>query len=189
MSFPVLLDTCVLYGTYLNDLLMRLAVRRTYRPLWSDDILDELERNLIEHGATTELGARRRVAAMRTHFKDALVTGYRDIEAALQCDPKDRHVLAAAVRANAALLVTFNLKDFPSRATDGFDIDVVHPDDFLLDQMGLDASQVRETLVEQAAAYDNPAMDVSALLERLERSGVPRFVAAVRAVLFLEGDS
>ena len=68
MSFSVLLDTCVLYGTYLNDLFLRLAQAGTYRPLWSDDILDELERNLIKNGAAEPILARRRVSAMREFF-------------------------------------------------------------------------------------------------------------------------
>lgn len=40
---------------------------------------------------------------------------------------KDRHVLAAAVRAAAAAVVTFNLDDFPDVAVDPFDIEALHP--------------------------------------------------------------
>jgi hypothetical protein len=37
----------------------------------------------------------------------------------MTCDPKDRHVLAAAVRSDAAVLVTFNMDDFPDTSTAG----------------------------------------------------------------------
>ena len=183
MSFSVLLDTCVLYGTYLNDLFLRLAQAGTYRPLWSDDILDELERNLIKNGAAEPILARRRVSAMREFFKDARVIGYRELEAAMTCDPKDRHVLAAAVRANAAILLTFNLKDFPRRATDDFDIEVVHPDEFLLDQLGLYESVVIDTLKVQSAGYRHAEMTIYELLNCLEKSGVPQFSGTVRSLL------
>lgn len=93
MRFPVLLDTYTLYGFALCDLLLRLAEANTYRPLWSADILDELERNLVENQATTPEAGHRRVKAMQSFFEDALVTGYRDLEPILECDPKDRHVL------------------------------------------------------------------------------------------------
>jgi hypothetical protein len=46
-------------------------------------------------------------------------------------------VLAAAVRANVEVLVTFNLRDFPAPALEPFDIIAVHPDEFLLDQLDL----------------------------------------------------
>ncbi len=47
-------------------------------------------------------------------------------------DPKDRHVLAAAVLAGADYLVTYNLKDFPVRSYEDYNLSVLHPDDFLL---------------------------------------------------------
>lgn len=50
MAFPAFLDTCVLYPAYLCDTLLRLAESDAYRPLWSDDVLNELQRNLVERG-------------------------------------------------------------------------------------------------------------------------------------------
>ena len=112
MAFSVVLDTCVLFPNYLRDTLLRLAVAETYRPLWSLDILTELERNLAEH--TSPNTAARVVAKMREHFEDAEVNGHEPLIDAMPNDPKDRHVLAAAVRANAASVITFNLSNFPS---------------------------------------------------------------------------
>ncbi len=89
-----------------NDLLLRLAEVGAYRPLWSADVLEELRRNLDRTGAAG------RGAQMRRAFPDAEVTGYQDLIATMTCDPKDRHVLAAAIRADAAVLVTFNIRDF-----------------------------------------------------------------------------
>lgn len=96
---------------------MRLAEAETYRPLWSDQVLGEVERNLPKLGVSPE-NARHRIAVMRERFPDALVTGYESLIDSMTNHPKDRHVLAAAVRANAEILVTSNIKDFPrKRAT------------------------------------------------------------------------
>lgn len=76
MAFPALFDTCVLYPAYLCDTLLRLAEAEAYRPLWSADIMRELQRNLVEDGVLEER-ANRRVGAMVRSFPDAMVTGRR----------------------------------------------------------------------------------------------------------------
>ena len=117
--FPAFLDTCTLYGAYLCDSLLRLAESGTYRPLWSADVLDELERVLVAHGLAADAvdAVKYRISEMRRAFPNAEVRGYENIVETMTCDPKDRHVLAAAIRSDAAVLVTFNLDDFPDVST------------------------------------------------------------------------
>jgi len=55
MAFPVFLDTCTIFGAGVNDLLLTLAERGTYRPLWSGSVLDELRRSLLDAGIGAEL--------------------------------------------------------------------------------------------------------------------------------------
>lgn len=173
MSFPVFFDTCVLYGGSLNDLMLRLADEEAFAPLWSADVLDELHRNLADR--IGDDGARRRVSAMRDAFPEAEVTGYEELVSAMTCDPKDRHVLAAAVRGGAGALITFNLGDFPPESIAPYALSVVHPDDFLLNEIDLHPAQVRRAIVGQIRDSRRPRLTISALLGTLGRSGVPRF--------------
>lgn len=181
-TFPAFFDTNVLFGFHLNDVFLALAERGVFRPLWSADVLDELERNLKAYGIDAGR-VDRRIAAMTRTFPDAAVTGYEDLVTTMTCDPKDRHVLAAAVRANAEVLVTFNLKDFPADSVTDYDIEIVHPDDFLLDQLdlfpGLTAGAIRQLVTD----YSRPEISMNDLLVRLADAGVPRFAAAVRTHL------
>ncbi|MCV2393138.1 PIN domain-containing protein [Actinotalea sp. M2MS4P-6] len=179
MAFPVVLDTNVLFGAYLCDTVLRLAEAGTFRPLWSTDILSELERNLVGRGVAADRAARR-TQHMSRAFPDAMVTGYEPLIGSMTCDPKDRHVLAAAVRANAELLVTFNLSDFPAEATSPYDITVTHPDEFLLDQLDLYPGATVRALQDQIAAYSRPGMSIDGLLAHLARASVPRFASEVR---------
>ncbi len=123
-TFPAFFDTNALFGFHLNDVFLAFAERGAFRPLWSADVLEELRRNLNEHGIDSGR-VERRIAAMIHSFPDATVTGYEDLVTTMTCDPKDRHVLAAAVRANAEVLVTFKLKDFPA-ASVADTIDRIH---------------------------------------------------------------
>ena len=54
-----------------------------------------------------------RIREMRRSFLGAEVQGYESLAEAMACERKDRHVLAAAVRGDAEVLVTFNIGDFP----------------------------------------------------------------------------
>lgn len=121
---------------------------------------------------------------MTRFFADAMVAGYESLIPTMTIDSKDRHVLAAAVRGGAEVLVTFNLKHFPQQAAGPFDIEVVHPDDFLLDQLDLYHAQTLRALVETVADYDSPAMTIDDFLLALARAGVPRFADAAREMLY-----
>ena len=98
VAFPAFLDTCVLYPAYLCDTLLRLAEASAYRPLWSADVFVELRRNLIDRGIPPDR-VDRRLGQMSRSFPDALVAGYESLIEGMTNHPKDRHVLAAAVRA------------------------------------------------------------------------------------------
>jgi predicted nucleic acid-binding protein len=179
MAFPALLDTCVLYPAYLCDTLLRLAEAGAYRPLWSADIMAELRRNVVEAGVPADR-VDRRLAHMTRSFPDALVSGYESLVDGMTNDPKDRHVLAAAVRANAEVIVTFNIRDFPEAALKSYDVIAVEPDDFLLDQLDLYPGLTIEVLQQKAASYRRDPTTLAGLLPLLERTGLPQFAAEVR---------
>ena len=181
-TFPALLDTNVLFGFHLNDVILGLAERGVFRPLWSDRILDELSKNLAERGIP-DANVERRVTAMRQAFPDATVSGFDDLIGEMTNEPKDRHILAAGIRANCEVLVTFNLKDFPDESVDAYDIEIVHPDKFLLDQLDLYPGPTVGVLRQLIADYSSPTLEMEDLLVRLADAGVPDFASAVRRYL------
>ena len=182
MAFPAFLDTCVLFPQYLNDTLLTQAAAGTFRPLWSAGVLDELGRVLQRETQMAPEQVIHRLDRMRRAFPDADVTGYEDLTDGMSNAPKDRHVLAAAVRGNAEVLVTTNLKDFPESSLKPFDITAVSPDDFLLDQLDLYPAVVIDCLHKQVNRYTaiNGPLEVVELLRPLEKAGAPRFADEVR---------
>ena len=177
MSFPVFLDTCALYPGTLCDTLLRIAERGVYRPHWSADVLAELERNLAKLPSVGIAGAQRRVGHMTGAFEDAMVTGYTDLVSAMTCHPKDAHVLAAAVASECQVIVTFNVKDFPPESVQPHDLDIVHPDDFLLDQLDLYPAAVVSALSAQSRESSRPQLTRLGLAASMERCGLPKFSA------------
>lgn len=182
MAFPVLLDACVLVPMPLVGFGLRLADEGIYRPLWSQDILAEPRRILIDKLNKTPEEADKRLKAMRNNFIDAEVTGYQELIGAMRNDEKDRHVLAAAVRDRAEVIVTANLPHFPSAAVEPYNIEVRHPDDFLLDQIDLYEDATCSALLGIVAAYTNPPFTVRQVLDALGTQ-VPKFAAEARRLI------
>jgi predicted nucleic acid-binding protein len=186
----VVLDACVLLPYQLADLLLRLADPEMYEPLWSEAILDEVQRNLVAKFNLAPEKAMKRFDHMHAAFPNALVVGHEDLEDVMATDPKDRHVAAAAVRGNAALIVTANTRDFPHEALAPYDIQTAHPDDFLQDQLDLSPALTLECLERQRAEYTRPQFTFTEFHMTLTTT-VPGFAAlaaaAERASRTIEG--
>ncbi|WP_432194461.1 PIN domain-containing protein [Streptomyces sp. bgisy027] len=130
MAFVAIYDANVLYPSTLRDVLIRIAQGGLVQAKWTDQILDETFRNLLKNHQDIPPEKFDRVRAlMNAAIRDCLVRGHEPlIDAVKLPDPDDRHVLAAAIRAKAQVVVTFNLKDFPTEALAPWDVEAVHPD-------------------------------------------------------------
>lgn len=131
MGRTALLDACVLYPLATRDLLLRGAEHYLYSIRWSEVIMEEVRRNLVEDQRCTTEQAGYLVGQMTTAFPDATVTGYESPIQAVANDTADRHALAAAIAAGADVIVTDNVRHFPAKACDPYGIEVQTADEFL----------------------------------------------------------
>ncbi|MFT0846766.1 PIN domain-containing protein [Actinomycetaceae bacterium L2_0104] len=181
MSGPaVVLDANTLVPIRLASTLLWLAEAGLFQPLWSDRILEEVERNLPKLGVAPKQAARR-VGFMREAFgAEALVDGFDGVIEKMTCDPKDAHVLAAAIHDEADALVTFNLKDFPPESTEPYGIAVFHPDDFLLQMLDLSPAAVLAALRAGVEDLRRPPETITDWLAGLAAT-VPMFASRASA--------
>nr|WP_237028304.1 PIN domain-containing protein [Pectobacterium carotovorum] len=118
---------------------------------------------------------------------DGLVNGYEALIAGLTLpDPDDRHVLAAAIRCGASVIVTFNQRDFPTDVLASYGVESQHPDEFVENLFDLDAAAVVAAALHQRAQLKNPPIDVDHYLEFLLRQGLvqaTKTLATYRAIL------
>jgi predicted nucleic acid-binding protein len=162
--FRVVLDACVLYPLKLRDILLGAAMSNFYQVYWSEMILDEAMRNLISDGRMSEAQASNLAAAMRRLFPEAQVTGYEDLIPSMRNDQKDRHVVAAAVKAGAQVIVTENVRDFRDLPSG---IEAQTSDEFLSNLFDLHPSRMMEVLASLSERYKRPPLGVAQLLESL----------------------
>lgn len=173
-DYPVILDACVLLPMPLADTLLRMAeTPRLYVPRWSPEIMAEVSRNLIGKLNKTKAQAQAREQALREYFPEAWIEDYQPLTALMTNEPKDRHVLAAAVKSNTQLIVTYNIKDFPADALKPWEIERQGPSTFLMNLYDLEPGIVAQKLIEQAA---NVGLSLEQLLSRLQIN-VPGFVS------------
>ena len=180
-------DANILYPAPLRDLFIRIAQAGPVRDWWTETIHDEWIRNVLKDNPrlSAERLARTRTL-MNDAVRDCLVTGYEDLIESLSLpDPDDRHVLAAAIRASAGVIVTYNLTDFPAATLARFDIEAQHPDDFLADLLDQAPGVVCAAVKRQRESLQNPPKTVEELLATLENQGLTQAVARLRQFIAL----
>jgi len=159
-NFTSVLDASILYSAALRDLLLSLAENGLYRPAWSELIHDEWMRNLIANqggGAAIQAYAARTRKRMDAVFPDALIDGFQSLIAGLTLpDAKDRHVLATAIQAQAAVIVTYNLRDFPISELAKVGVEAWPPDEFVEYLLNAEIDAALDAIREHRARLRRP---------------------------------
>ncbi|WP_258098903.1 PIN domain-containing protein [Marinoscillum pacificum] len=183
-KFTCILDTNVIHPLHIRDYLLYLADADLYTPKWSKHIFDEWG-SLMECKGNDKLQIQKRINAVRNAFPFAEVVNYEHLIDQFNeiPDPKDRHVVAAAVRINANLIVTWNLKDFPSEYLSKFGLSVANPDDFIADIIDLHNERAVEAFREMVLAKKNPPYTEIEMLQILKQNGLEQSSDYLRAII------
>lgn len=180
-----LLDACVLYPPSLRDLLMRVAVAGVYEPRWTDEIHDEWTRNVLSNSpGVTPAQLERTRRLMDQTIPDGLVSDYEALVRNLSLpDANDRHVLAAAIKASAAVIVTFNLSDFPATVLQTHGVRPAHPDLFLCTLFDDEPALFLQAVQTHRASLHNPPKDTAGYVQTLRINGLKELALRLEADL------
>lgn len=176
----VVLDACVLYPSVLREILIGVAARGGFQPLWSARILGEWQRAATRLGEAGALIASGEIARLRSQWQQAEIPADPEIEQRLWLpDPADAHVLATAITAQADRIVTLNLKDFPARMLAAEDARAQSPDDFLM-ELWLHTHEIVTAAVQDAQhATEVASGRAQPLRPLLKRAKLPRLGKAL----------
>jgi predicted nucleic acid-binding protein len=132
-DFTVILDACVLASANCCDLLLSLAEEpRLFLPRWTEEILAEVRRTQLDKLNWPVHLADYWQEQVRASFPEAMIADYESLLSVCQNHEKDRHVLAAAIKCNAELIVTSNLRHFRKEQMEPWHIEAADPDSYLL---------------------------------------------------------
>ncbi len=174
----VLLDACVLYPVTIANILLELAWRDTYSAKWTKEIDREWSQSLIRD--RPEINPQKlqyRLKKMHQAIPDWEIkkSSYQKFISSLQLpDPNDRHVLAAAIAAQVDIIVTKNIKDFPSKILEKFGIKTLHPDDFVMFLISLEPLKSLEIIKSLRERNINPKINKIEFVDSLKKVGLPK---------------
>jgi predicted nucleic acid-binding protein len=177
-KYSVVLDACVLVPISLCDLLLRLAEEpATYRPFWSEQILVELTKALLTKIGLSAAQVQWRLDQINAAFPVATISVTPEFLKAADCipDKDDRHVLAAAIMAQADVIITQNLRHFPQPCLEKFGVRCQTADDFLIRQYHSFPQLMLDKLDDQVIGI---AQDRKFVVNSL-RKAVPEFAKLV----------
>ncbi len=158
-----------------------------FRAKWTSKIHEEWTRNLLDQRADiTREALQRTVALMNDAIADCLVENYEGYIDSLNLpDPADRHVLAAAIKCQADVIVTNNLKDFPKETLAPYNIDIQTPDVFLSHLFDLNPALFCAAVRQQRQRLKNPSYSAEGLLDIFYAQGLPLTVNKLREAIDL----
>ncbi|MGD1844380.1 MAG: PIN domain-containing protein [Salibacteraceae bacterium] len=129
-----------------------------------------------------EQEANKRIGKANLAFPNALVENYESLIETLKLpDEEDKHVLAAAIKTNANVIVTNNLKDFPNDYLLKFGLKAKKADDFITDTIDLNPSIAADAFRAMVLNRRNPKMDEYEVLKRLRKWGLKESADFIQA--------
>ncbi len=182
----LLLDTCVIYPTVMREMLLGVASKGLYTPLWSERILGEWQRAAVKLGAAGVAQAEAEIAMTRAHFPAAVITANaRDMARLWLPDEADIHVLAAAIAGHADAIVTLNNKDFPRHTLQEEGLERLGPDQLLYDFWLTDADAVEDVARSVLKTANQLSDRPWAMRALLKKARLPRIAKAVQDIEIL----
>jgi predicted nucleic acid-binding protein len=173
----VFVDTATLYPISLADLVLRLAELGMYDLLWSDHLLSEVERVLVEYKGLTVERARYFCECISTAFPAGRVAPqeYLPLVATRTGPDPDDHVhSAAAVAGKATVMLSADRAGYP--AADISPARRRNPDAFLTDLLRRYPRDVVGVVDAMGGALRVP-LTRAEVLDRLAAGGIPGFAA------------
>ncbi len=179
--FVIVLDANVLYPFRTRDVLFTFAQQGLFRARFTDEIIDEWTRSLIKNKPGLKASIGRQEKIIRDVFEECFVTGFEPLIDGLKLpDKDDRHVLAAAIKCSAQIIVTENKKDFPEDVLEEHNIEALSADDMLANTFDLFQMGGAKALRIVRQRYDNPPFTASEFLLDLTKCGMPKLAAMAR---------
>lgn len=164
-----ILDTNVLYPIEIRDILFWFAHYELFQPRWTHNIFNEWK-SVMQRKGIGDDEANKRIQKANRAFPNALVENHEILIPALSLpDPDDCHVLAAAIKSEAQIIVTNNIRDFTANILVEYSIKAQTPDDFLVGLIDLDTDTALQAFKSMVFNRKNPNLNENQVIRILKK--------------------
>lgn len=189
VRYTAVLDACVIYQLAVIDALMSLALTGLFAAKWTKRIEHEWITNLEQKRPELKGKLEYRRDCMRQAVLDWEVdeAAWQSVAIKIKLpDKNDEHILLAAIAGHADCIVTNNIKDFPKEEIlNTFGIEVIDPDDFIINQWDLDNVQVISAFKKMRQRRKKPDESAEEFAATLEKNGLPKTAERLRQAAYL----
>lgn len=190
--YTAFIDACSLVGVFRRNLLLTLAEAEFFRVRWSAAVLEEAQRaiqTILEGKGATDAKERARRARqyMERAFEDATVSDFDEFIGVCNGlpDPNDAHVVAAALKTQAAVIVTENLKHFPKSIIYPLNLEARSADTFIADTIALDPGRAVAAVRTMRHRFKRPDKTPEMLLLDMEAAELTETADMLRPFVHL----
>ena len=183
--FTAIIDANVLYPVVIRDYLIWLSIYELYTPKWSSKLLEEFMSVFEKKGMNlSPEQIQRQVELINAACPHALVDNYEKLIQNVKLkDENDRHVVAAAIKCNANVIVTHNLSDFPNDYLKTLGLTAVDPDTFIADMIDLSPEKCCDAFREMVLTKNKPPYEESEYLEIIRNNGLKQTARELKKYL------
>jgi predicted nucleic acid-binding protein len=176
MPIVAVLDANVLYPAPIRDLLLHMAFLSIYQPKWSDKIQEEWTCSLLAKRSDLKKSSLKNTCKwMDTVFPDARTLKDKELKTPINLpDKNDIHIVETAINSHANYIITFNLKDFPKDELEKYDVETIHPDDFVCQMLDELPDVILKAFHNQVLLLKKPAKTADEVLTAIQRCGLPK---------------
>lgn len=140
--------------------------------LWTQEVFDETVKSLTSRFPKDSEKIKQLFDRLINHFFDSEIRVHERLIGTLGCkDKDDEHVLAGAIHGKANVLLTYNTRDFPQKLSRN--LDVVHPDTFLISWLEANPEQGVLILAKWLERFENPPIDARAAVDLMNKIDCP----------------
>ncbi len=173
ISRILLVDANVVYQSFLRDVMLRVFQKIAIKPRFTNKIHEEWMKNVEEKQEIPWENLEKTMNKINDSFSDSIIDGYEYLEEQLmEINPKDRHLLAAAIHGNCDYIISLDASFRKEVEQSTYEIETITPNEFLLQELQFNEDKILLVIQEHRKILKRPEISEEEYRKHLKMAGL-----------------